>query len=170
VTELLFGVSVAFSFIAWATVCLAYCWPRIRTLELPDAARPILFLHVFRFVGAAFLIPGVVGPSLSAAFAGPAAYGDLVAVCLAWIALALGRRPSSRMALWVFNVWGTLDLLFAFYQGLTGRIQPGSFGAAYFIVTVYVPLLLCSHAMMFVLLLRRPPRATGSRAAGRSAA
>jgi len=37
---------------------------------------------------------------------------------LAWLALALGRCPGSRAALWAFNLWGTADLLFAFYQGI----------------------------------------------------
>jgi hypothetical protein len=152
---LLFGVSVALSFLAWGTVCRGFIWPRIRSLPLSEAARPILFLHLFRFVGAAFLIPGVVGSELPVAFAAPAAYGDLVTVALAWFALTLGSRPDSHVALWVFNVWGTLDLLFGFYQGLVGvGIQPSSLGAAYFIPTVLVPLLLCTHAMLFILLLR----------------
>ena len=152
---LLFGVSVAVSFLAWGAVCRGFIWPRIRSLPLHEEVRPILLLHLFRFVGAAFLIPGVVGPNLPLAFAAPAAYGDLLAVGLAWLALALGRYHASRLALWVFNVWGTLDLLFAFYQGLFGvGIQPASLGAAYFIPTVLVPLLLCTHAMVFVLLLK----------------
>jgi hypothetical protein len=156
---LLFGISVALSFVAWAAVCRSFLWPHIRSLPLHEAVRPILLLHVFRFVGAAFLIPGVVGPALSLAFAAPAAYGDLVAVGLAWLALMLGRRPIARLALWLFNVWGTLDLLFAFYQGLVGvGIQPSSLGAAYFIPTVLVPLLLCTHVIVFVLLLRAPQR------------
>jgi hypothetical protein len=154
---LLFGISVTLSFLAWAAVCRSFLWPRIRSLPLHEAVRPILLLHLFRFVGAAFLIPGVVGPGLSLAFAAPAAYGDLVAVGLAWLALALGRHPAARVALWVFNVWGTLDLLFAFYQGLVGAgIQPSSLGAAFFIPTVGVPLLLCTHVIVFVLLLRPP--------------
>jgi hypothetical protein len=153
--RLLFGSSVVLSFLAWGVVCLAYVWPHLRTLELHDAARPILFLHVFRFVGAGFLIPGVVGPELPSAFAAPAAYGDLGAMGLAWLALALGRRPGSRVALWVFNLWGAVDLLFAFYQGIRLDIEPSAWGAAFLILTVYVPLLLCTHAMLFVLLLRR---------------
>jgi hypothetical protein len=151
----LFGVSVGLSFAAWVIVCWSFVWPRIRHLSLNEAARPILFLHLFRFVGAAFLIPGVVDPSLPLAFAVPAAYGDLVAVVLAWLALAVAGHSASRLVLWVFNVWGTLDLLFAFYQGLFGvGIQPSSLGTAYFIPTVFVPLLLTTHAMLFVLLLR----------------
>ena len=155
-TERLLSLAgVLLSFLAWATVCRVSVWPRVRNLALTDAARPILLLHVFRFVGATFLIPGIVGPDLPIAWAAPAAYGDLAAVGLAWIALALGRRPGSRAALWVFNVWGTVDLLFAFYQGTRLGIRFGSYGAAIWIVMVLVPLLLCTHAVLFLLLLRR---------------
>ena len=35
--------------------------------------------------------------------------------------IALSRRASFAIALvWLFNVWGTTDLLFAYYQGLFG--------------------------------------------------
>lgn len=75
---------------------------------------------------------------------------------LAWLALALGRRPGSRAALWAFNLWGTADLLFAFYQGIIRlEIDAALFGAAVWIVMLFVPLLLCTHAVLFVLLLRR---------------
>jgi hypothetical protein len=154
--QLVFGASVALSFAAWIAVCRVYLWPRIGSLPLHEAARPILLLHTFRFVGAAFLIPGVVGPTLAPEFAAPAAYGDLVAVALAWAAFAARDRPGSRALLWAFSIWGTGDLLFAFYQGLIGvRVQPSSFGAAFFIPTIVVPLLLCTHAVLFMLLLRR---------------
>ena len=90
-------------------------------------------------------------------FAAPAAYGDLGAVGLAWVALALGCRPTARVALWVFNIWGTLDRLFAFYRGLIAvGIQPSWLGAAYFIPTVLVLLLLCTHLIVFILLLMVP--------------
>ncbi|MGA7992270.1 MAG: hypothetical protein WCC53_12595 [Thermoanaerobaculia bacterium] len=153
---LLFGSSVALSLAAWAGICRLYLWPRVSGLPLPQAARPILFLHVFRFVGAAFLIPGVAGPTLPSGFSAPAATGDLGAVVLAWAALGAARGPAARPLLWVFNLWGTADLLFAFYQGLAGvGIRPSSLGATYFIPTVFVPLLLCTHVVLFVLLLRR---------------
>jgi len=153
--RILFGVSMALSFLAWGVACRRLAWPRLRALPLADAARAILYLHTFRFVGAAFLVPGVAGPALPRAFAAPAAYGDLGAVALAWLALALTRSAAFPAALWAFNLWGTFDLLFAIYQGLIGvGILPSAFGATYFIVTVYVPLLFCTHAMLFVLLAR----------------
>jgi hypothetical protein len=104
-----------------------------------------------------FLIPGVVAPSLSSAFAAPAAYGDLVAAIFAVVAtLALSARVSWAIPIvWVFNVWGAVDLLHAVYQGQIGvHIRPGSLGAAYFIPTLIVPPLLVTHGLIFWLLLR----------------
>jgi hypothetical protein len=103
-----------------------------------------------------FVVPGVVSPELPAAFAQPVAYGDLISAMLALLALAtLGTRTGTVVA-WVFNAFGTADLLFAFYQG--GRISlpdtPGLLGAGYFILAAYVPLLLITHGLAFRILLR----------------
>lgn len=152
----LFGVSVVLGLMAWAAVCLAYVWPWVSRKPLTEAARPLIMLHLFRFVGASFLIPGVAGVTLSNDFAVPSAYGDLFAVVLAWIALATLSRSIGVIALWVFNVWGTLDLLFAFYKGTVGGdFQPSAFGATFYIPTLYVPLLFCSHFMLFFLLYKQ---------------
>jgi hypothetical protein len=50
---------------------------------------------------------------------------------------------------------GTLDLLYALYQG--NRLQ-AALGAAYYIPTVVVPALLLTHAMIFSMLLTRTRR------------
>jgi hypothetical protein len=56
--------------------------------------------------------------------------------------------------IWTFNLWGTADLLYAFYQGIGLGIEPGHYGAAYFIPTVVVPLLLITHGLVFWLLVQ----------------
>src|SRR5262245_14443459 len=114
----LFGIRVPFRFAAWGGVTVRYFWPMLRSLPRERALAPLLTLHTFRFVGLAFLVPGVVGPELPAAFARPAAYGDLTAAILAWIALAALRTPVGAAMVWLFNLWGTADLLYAFYNGL----------------------------------------------------
>jgi hypothetical protein len=150
-----FAASVAFGMLAWGAFCLHYVWPRMRELPLHAAIRPILHLHLFRYIGLAFIVPGVVGPGLAAGFAAPAAYGDLIAMTLAWVALLMGTRRYSRIAIWAFNLWGFADLLFAFYQGVIGvGIDPAALGAAWFIPTVGVPLLLWTHVLIFAILLR----------------
>jgi hypothetical protein len=121
--------------------------------------------HTFRFIGLSFLVPGVISPSLPSAFAAPAAYGDLLAAILAVLAIwSLSARAwFATSMVWAFNVWGAVDLLAAFYQGLLGaRIDPGSLGAAYFIPTVVVPPLLVTHGLMLWLLLRKQRSATPS--------
>jgi hypothetical protein len=97
------------SFLAFAIVTKVYIWPRLRVMRRTDALVALVIAHTFRFVGLSFLIPGVVSPSLSSAFAIPAAYGDLVAAILAGVAtLALAARASWAIPIvWVFNVWGT---------------------------------------------------------------
>ena len=150
----LFGASIVLSFIAWGVVTASYVWPELRNRPRTEALRPLLLLHAFRFAGLAFLVPGVVSPELPAAWARGAAYGDLVAALLALLALA-GLNSRLGLALvWVFNLWGTADLLHAFYQGNAVGLDPGHLGAGYFIITVLVPLLLVTHALVFRLLLR----------------
>ena len=151
----LFGTSVALSFVAWGIVAARYLWPALRDQPRAHALRPLLLLHSFRFIGLAFLIPGVVSPDLPGAFARPAAYGDLIAAVLALLALAALDRSLGTILVWVFNLWGSADLVFAFYQGLIGvGLEPGQFGAAYFIPTVAVPLLLITHGLVFWILLQ----------------
>jgi hypothetical protein len=148
------------NFVASGIVTRLYIWPRLRAMRREEALLPLVMPHMFRFVGLSFLVPGVVSASLSTDFARPAAYGDLGAALLAVIAvLALAARVSWALAIvWIFNLWGAIDLLNAFYQAQIGvQIGAGSLGAAFFIPTVLVPPLLVTHGLIFWLLLQRRP-------------
>src|SRR5262249_16567679 len=150
----LFGASIALSFTAWGVVTAAYFWPELRSRPRAEALRPLLLLHAFRFVGLAFLIPGVVSPDLPAAWARPAAYGDVVAALLALLALAGLKSRAELPLVWVFNLSGAADLISGFYLAHAVGLDPGHLGAGYFIVTVLVPLLLITHALLLRLCLR----------------
>lgn len=161
--QALFGISIGLGFLSWGVVAARYLWPALRSRPRIDALRPILVLHSFRFIGLVFLIPGVVSPELPAGFARPAAYGDLIAAVLALLALAALRSPIGVGLVWLFNLWGTADLLHAYYQGRIGvGVAPGQLGAAYFIPTVVVPLLLITHGLAFRILLRADGGAASS--------
>ena len=153
-----FGLSILMSFVAFGLTTKLYILPRIRVLPRDDALVPLILPHAFRFIGLSFLVPGVVSPSLPAAFAVPAALGDLVAAILAVAAtLAVNGRASWATAVvWVFHVWGAVDLLHAFYEGLVGipGFDPRTLGAAFFIPTAIVPPYLVAHGLIFWLLLR----------------
>jgi hypothetical protein len=150
----IFGLQVLLSLVGYSLIARFYVAPRLAALPLSAALTPLLLLHAFRHVGLVFLVPTVVGSALPAAFAVPAAYGDLLAALLALLAIA-ALRNSWTLAIplvWLFNIEGTLDLLNAFYQGLINNVL---LGAAYYIPTFAVPALFVTHAMIFAMLLRR---------------
>jgi hypothetical protein len=56
------------------------------------------------------------------------------------------RRWSITVPLvWVFSLWGTTDLLYANVNAIRLHLDPGEFGAAYYIPTMWVPLLPTHH-------------------------
>ena len=152
--QLYFFVSIGFSFIAWGIVTGRYFWPELRLRHRADALRPLLMLHSFRFIGLAFLVPGVVSRDLPSAFARSAAYGDLIAATLALLSLLSLSRGAGTVVVWIFNLWGTVDILNAFYQANHAGLLAGQLGAAYFLPTFIVPLLLITHGLAFRILLQ----------------
>jgi hypothetical protein len=153
--QLCFFVSIAFSLIVWGIVTARYVWPELRLRERSEALRPLLILHSFRFIGLAFIVPGVVSPDLPPAFAHSAAYGDIIAAVLALLSLLLLPRRAGLAVSWIFNLWGSADLLNAFYQANHAGLEAGKLGVMYFVPTLIVPLLLITHGVVFRILLRR---------------
>ncbi|HVT95842.1 MAG TPA: hypothetical protein VHD76_23560 [Bryobacteraceae bacterium] len=153
--QLCFFVSIAFSFIAWGIVTARYIWPELRLRPRVEALRPLLILHSFRFLGLAFLVPGVVAADLPSRFANSAGYGDLIAAALALLSLLSLQSRAGGAIVWTFNLWGAADLLNAFYQANRAGLLAGQLGATYFIPTLAVPLLLITHGLAFRILLQR---------------
>jgi len=103
-----------------------------------------------------FLTRGATYPGLPPEFAYPAAFGDLLTAILAFAANPLVLRGSraAKPAVWVFNIFGTVDLLVAITTA-TIYNAPVAMGPAYWIPACWVPLLLVTHYITFVVLLRR---------------
>jgi hypothetical protein len=155
VPQLWFFTSIAFSFIAWGIVTARYVWPELRLRPRAEALRPLLILHSFRFIGLAFLVPGVVSPDLPSTFAYSAAYGDIGAAIFAVFALISLPSTAGVVISWIFGLWGSADLFNAFYQANHTGLLPGQLGATYFIPTLIVPLLLITHGLTFRILLQQ---------------
>jgi hypothetical protein len=90
-----------------------YVLPRLDELRPRTVLLPILLLHAFRHLGLMFLAPGATYRGIPAAFAYPAAFGDLAAAVLAIAAIpaVATNARTARFLVWLFNVEGTLDLL-----------------------------------------------------------
>ncbi len=152
-TQAIFGLQF---FLSLVVLGLIAKWLMTPWLERQSPHQALFWLtlpHAFRYIGMVFLVPGVVAQTLPSSFATAAAYGDLVTGVLALLALiALRTGWAGALALvWLFNIVGTVDLLNALRQA---NVVP-DLGAAWYIPTFLVPLLLVTHFRIFVRLLRR---------------
>jgi hypothetical protein len=162
--RILFAASAAGNFLADGLLFRWYVLPALQKLSRTRALLPLVLLSVFRTEGLVFVLPQVTGGHLPASFATPAAIGDFTASILAFVA-ALALRSGSPLAyplVWLFNLEGLIDLVYATYQGIAVNLPSYQVGVAWFIPTLYVPLLIVSHLTIFVLLLRRMPSAAPS--------
>ncbi len=146
--EQIFGAQFALSLTVISLLSFWIVRPWLDKQTLPDALFWLTVPHAFRHLGLVFVVPGVVSPSMPAAFAGAAAYGDLAAGLLAIAALvALRRRWAAMLPIaWAVNIVGVVDLANALRQA---EAIP-HMGAAWYIPTFVVPVLLVTHALMII--------------------
>lgn len=152
-----FFLSYAVALIACTLIAKWYVWPRMSKRDPKTALTPFLLYACLRVNGLMFLMPGLVSADLPAAFARPTAYGDLAAALLALSALGALRYELSiaTAAVWVFNVEGTADLIYANVSTFKDHVDPASLGAAYYLAAVNVPAMLVVHVLIFMYLLQR---------------
>ena len=87
-----------------------------------------------------------------------------VTTAVSTVIRSLRLRPGLALPLvWLFNLVGITDLLFAVVQGVITGLPFSHIGVAWFIPTVYVPLLLVIHITVFWFLLRAAPSTQAGR-------
>ncbi len=125
--------------------------------------KALIPIHFFRYFGLTALLPGVfdLAPAgFSEDYLTQVMAGDVAAAVLALVAFLLLqiRAGAAIGAVWIFNVFGTLDYLNAAAR-VTPRIHDanilGPFG--WIVLTVFLPAWLVSHVAIFFVL-GRPGR------------
>ncbi len=165
----IFGLQLLLGYAPWLLALGAYALPRLKAMDPVQAQRAIATLHSFRFFGLVFIVPGVVGPDLPAAFATSAAYGDFATGVLAMLALLTVRvRPLFWLFVVAFNVVGAADLLIDYYHGVQFALpeHAGALAATYWIPILYVPALMITHVVALYLLARPQPKTAQALAGG----
>ena len=153
-----FLIAVVFGLAVWGLVVRRYLWPWAKSQDLRTAAEPLLYLHAFRYIGLAFIAPGVTGNGINPAWTNGAAWGDVAAATLALLSLALRSSRIFPWMLWIFNLWGVFDLVRAAALGPVYNVPP-ELHAAFFIPSLGVPLLFWTHIVLLALLVRRSSKA-----------
>ncbi len=161
--QTIFQTQLVLGYVACLLVFGTYILPRLRAMSRFSAHRVIATIHSFRFFGLVFILPGVVGPNLLAGFAKFAAYGDFATGVLALLALLTARiRPLFWSLVVAFNVVGTTDILVDYYHAsrLGLPYVAGQLGATYVIPIIYVPMLMITHILALIWLVRPLARST----------
>jgi hypothetical protein len=152
----IFWLQILVSLGVFSLVAVWYIWPRLTTLDRNSALAPLLFVHVFRYVGMALLVKGMVDPRLPHGFLSGAAYGDLIAAALS-LASIFALRGSWRSAIplvWVANTWGFVDLLNGIRGVIESNVPSFDLGTFWYIYTFYAPIVIVSHALIFAILFK----------------
>jgi hypothetical protein len=159
-----FFISYAVAFVVFGLIGKWYVWPAIKNRTPEVALTPLLLYACLRVNGLMFLMPGLVSPDLPRAFAVPTAYGDVSAAVLALLAVACLRSGSILAApmVWLFNLIGFLDLVYANISTFKDNVDPVQLGVSYYLAVLNVPAMLVVHVIIFVYLLRWRPKAVES--------
>src|SRR5438067_613169 len=115
-----------------------YLLPLIPRLQPQQILIPILLLHSTRHLGMMFLTRGATYPGIAPQFAYPAAFGDLITAVLAFASIPLVLRGAwlAKPAVWIFNIFGTIDV-FAAITSATVYNAPMAMGPAYWIPALW---------------------------------
>ena len=149
----IFGVQFILSVIVFALIAKWHVAPWLSEKPMQFALGILILPHAFRHIGLTFLTPAVVSEAMPSTLAIAAGYGDFISGLLAILALlALQKNWASAIGIvWMFSIVGSVDLLNALRQV---EAVP-HFGAAWYIPTFLVPLLIVTHAMVFARLVKR---------------
>ncbi len=147
-TLTIFLTQLTLSIVVFSLLAKWFVGPWLADKPLHFALLVLTFPHAMRHVGLSFLVPSLVDDSLHDSFAGLAAYGDFATGLVALVALlALRHRWGFAIPLvWLFNIVGTVDLANALRQAENVPLLH----TTWYIPTFFVPLLLVTHALMFV--------------------
>ena len=148
----IFVVQFVLSVFVLTLIAKWYVAPWLSEKPVQIAFTILVLPHTIRHVGLTFLTPAVVSEAMPSTFATVAGYGDFASGLLAIsVLIALHKNWTSTIPLiWVFSIVGSVDLLNALRQV---EAVP-HFGAAGYIPTFLVPVLIVSHFLIFARLLK----------------
>jgi hypothetical protein len=127
-------------------------------LSRERALLPLLWVQVPRYVPLALLAPGQTDPSVPLSVIQTIAWGDFSCAVLALLAVAVlhRQRKDALSFVWTFSVVSCVDIVIALTVGLGSGVHEHALGVGWYVLTLYVPLVCVSQAMILMKLVNRP--------------
>lgn len=158
----LLAAQVTSSFVVVGLFCAWVVAPRLATASEERALASLLWAHAFRYVPLALFAPGQTAPDVSPLVVRTIAWGDFAACVMAIVALvALHLRGKRALpVVWAFSVVSAADIVVALATGLGSGVHEHPLGVGWYVLTLYVPVVCVTQAMIIARL------ASGARRAG----
>jgi hypothetical protein len=158
--NLIMYVSVGIGLLAWATI-LRINWSRLQSQGFSAMFTFLASIHLFRLIGLIALLPQHLNPEpfgFTHSYLMQVGWGDALAAVLAAISIwaVLGGWRSAMFWAWAFVILGTADTLNAgpqFILAIHDQTLVGALG--WLILTIYVPALLVTEAVLVWLLFKQ---------------
>jgi hypothetical protein len=150
-----FALQFVLSSLAWISIARWFVLPWLKAKRAEESLPVLIVPQLFRHIGATLLVSTVVSPSLPAEFAYPTAIGDTITAALALLSLAALKSNwrGAFVMVWIFNIFGSVDMLHGLVQG--ARLGAAPFlQAAWIVPTFGVPMMLTVHFLIFYVLTR----------------
>jgi hypothetical protein len=153
----IFTLQIVLSLVVYFLIMKWFVGPRLSNLRLSQALIFMLFIHSFRHIGLTILIPSIVDSDIPAPFITQYAFGEyfiaaLAVVCMLGLTMQI---KGSTYLVWLFNIIGTIMVIYAWIQFYIIDITRYKLGTFWFIPTFYMPALLVSHYVIFLMLIKR---------------
>ncbi len=151
------NIQFTLSLIVYVCIAVWYVYPALKNKEWNKALVPLLLVHVFRYGPLTLLMPGQVSPDAPLDVAQTIAYGDLISGVLALVAAILvwNKVNGAKLLVWLFTIIGFGDVVVASAKGIGAGLLDMDMGFNLYILNFYVPMLIVTHIMIVLLLIRQ---------------
>lgn len=137
----------------WFLIARYFVLPYLQDKAKEDRLALLIAPQMFRVLGVGLLVSNL-SPGMPYSFAFPTAVGDTATAVLAVSAvIALKKRlPIAIILVWIANVFGSLDLIYALFNA--AQVGAADFlKGQWFVPALILPLMVVSHLLVFWALL-----------------
>ncbi len=151
------NIQFTLSLIVYICIAVWYVYPALKNKEWNKALVPLLLVHVFRYGPLTLLMPGQVSTEAPLDVAQTIAYGDLISGVLALTTAIMvwNKVNGAKLLVWLFTIIGFGDVVVASAKGIGAGLLDMDMGFNLYILNFYVPMLIITHIMIVLLLIKK---------------
>lgn len=151
------NIQFTLSLLVYICIGVWYVYPALKNKEWNKALVPLLLVHAFRYGPLTLLMPGQVSLEVPSNVAQTIAYGDLLSGVLAIIAAIFvwNKINGAKLLVWLFTIVGLVDVVVASAKGIGAGLLNMGIGFNLYILNFYVPMLIVTHIMIVLLLIKK---------------